>query len=247
MNKNRMLQIISVVGLFVFCTVFLSSLFFADRLEQSALSFIKLKTTEKLQLKVDQLTGVNSESPTLAQKIFLQKYRTEVPKLKNDIQAIVEIIGDAQANNVAFESQQLDAMITGFHYSSQLWEYELIQKSFGALSTFAKERYTQTWQALNQDFRLFSAINAGSFFLIFLISFVIVPLPKYIEMVCWILTLSTLVCIYFYLFGQNWLYTVLFHQFYGTGYLALLSVMFLYLLFEGTVSFISDMNTKSKQ
>jgi hypothetical protein len=194
--------------------------------------FIKQKTTEKLLIRVDQLTGIDADKPSLAQQLFLKKYRTEVPRLKSDISRAVELVGEGFAGGGQSMELQAEASVKAMELSSRLWQYEMIRESFGALSIMVRYQYQQVWQALNRDIRVFSAVNAGSFGLVLILSLWLKPMPRVVKFVSWLLTFCTVVCVLIYLFGQNWFYTILFNQYYGTGYLSMLVFGFCYLLFR---------------
>jgi hypothetical protein len=238
MNQNQVLAWISGTGVLLFSCVFVISLLFNKPLEQSALGFIKQKTTEKLLIKVDQLTGIQADKPNLAQRLFLKKYQAEVPQLKADIGRAVELIGQGSSGGELSMAMQAEASIQAMELSSRLWQYEMVRESFGALSGLISQQYNQVWEALNRDIRIFSAVNAGSFGLVLVLSLWLRPMPRAVNFISWLLTFCTVVCIVVYLFGQNWFYTILFNQYYGTGYLSMLVFMFLYLLFRLSVELL---------
>lgn len=238
MNHNQVLTWISGTGVVLFSCVFVISWLFSKPLEQSALGFIKHKTSEKLLVKVDQLTGIQAAKPNLAQRLFLKKYQAEVPRLKADIKRAVELVGQGSAGGELSMAMQAEASIQAMELTSRLWQYEMIRDSFGALSGLVSKQYTQVWSALNRDIRIFSAVNAGSFGLVLVLSLCVRPMPRAVIFISWLLTFCTVVCILVYLFGQNWFYTILFNQYYGTGYLSMLVFMFCYLLFRLSVELL---------
>lgn len=246
MNQAKVLQIISAVGVVLFALVLLVSLLFAKQLEQSALGFIKQKATAHVHRQVDRVTGIHADEPNIAQRLFLKKYRTEMPQLKADLESVVAAIADGQFADQVMDSQQIDRLIQAHQHLSKFWQYQRIKQAFGKLSDLVGEQYQATWQALNQDVRLFALINAGSFMLVFLLCALIKPMPRYVQLVSWLLAFCTVVSILIYIFGQNWFYSILFNRYYGTGYFTLLGLMFLYLLFEVTVAFVFDRESKHR-
>ena len=82
MNQHRALQVVSIIGVIIFTSIIAISFLFSKQLEKTALEFIKSEISTELHERVNSLTGINSDIPTIAQKLFLRKYKEEVPKLK---------------------------------------------------------------------------------------------------------------------------------------------------------------------
>tara|TARA_B110000196_G_C21059824_1_gene621802 strand:+ start:466 stop:1215 length:750 start_codon:yes stop_codon:yes gene_type:complete len=240
MNEHRALQVVSIIGVMIFTSIIAISFLFSKQLEETALDFIKGEISTELNERVNSLTGINSDNPNIAQKLFLSKYREEVPKLKSEIGDYIDLAVNCVSDNREATSQQINAATSVVKLSSELWKYESIKKSFTALSTLVKERYETTWAALQSDIRFFSGVNLGSFLLLLLISTYVRKMPEYLMLVSWLLVVSTISSICIYIYGQNWFYTILFNKYYGTGYLTLLSCIFLYFMYEGSVCFIGE-------
>ncbi|NRB39801.1 MAG: hypothetical protein HRU20_15265 [Pseudomonadales bacterium] len=238
MNQHRALQVVSIVGVIIFTSIIAISFLFSKQLEVTALEFIKGEIILNLNERVSAITGIDSKNPNIVQKLFLSKYKEEVPKLKSEIADYINIAVNCVSDNGEVTIQQIDAATSALTLSSELWQYETVRNSFTALSSLVKDRYETTWSALQSDIRFFSAVNLGSFLLLLLISTYVRKMPEYLMLVSWLLVISTISSICIYIYGQNWFYTILFNKYYGTGYFILLSFIFLYLLLEGCASLI---------
>jgi hypothetical protein len=246
MNQHRVLQVVSIIGVIIFTSIIAKSFLFSKQLEETALEFIKSEISTELNERVNSLTGINSDNPNIAQKIFLSKYKEEVPKLKGEIGDYIDIAVNSASDNGEVTTQQIEAATSVVKFSSELWQYEIVKNSFTALSSLVKDRYEMTWIALQADIRFFSGVNLGSFLLLLLISTYVRKMPEYLMFVSWLLVFSTISSICIYLYGQNWFYTILFNKYYGTGYLTLLSCIFLYFIYEGSVCFIGEKFNKGR-
>jgi hypothetical protein len=82
---------------------------------------------------------------------------------------------------------------------------------------------------LKRDIRIFAAANAGAFFLLVLISFLKPQAVRHLFVPGLLLCAATLVCVYGYVFEQNWLLTLINGSYLGFAYATYLGVVFLLL------------------
>lgn len=246
MNQDKTILIISIIGITIFSMVLLVSFAFNKHLEKTALVFIKGEITSNLHQRVNALSGINEEDPNIAQRLFLSRYKDEVLKIKNELKTYVSSVVNCISENTDVTDKQIMEATASITLGSELWKYERIKSSFEALSSLVKEKYKKTWKALNNDIRFFSGVNLGCFLLLLIISSYFKPVPEYLRFVSWLLLISTFACVFLYIFSQNWVYTILFDKYFGTGYFVMLSFIFLYLLWDGTVSYITEKSNKTK-
>jgi hypothetical protein len=87
-------------------------------------------------------------------------------------------------------------------------------------------KYMEIVKKLTMDVRIFLGINSLVFILLFVTSFAKPRASEHLFFPGALLFLSTIICSYFYLFEQNWFYTILYNDYTGFGYLAYLLIVF---------------------
>jgi hypothetical protein len=98
------------------------------------------------------------------------------------------------------------------------------------LSALVESKYVEVTTSLMRELRIFSAANAVGFTALLLL-LLIKPKAKYQLLLPAVILLgSVFLAAYFYLFGQNWLHTLIFSEYVGYGYFAYLSVALVFFL-----------------
>ncbi len=204
-------------------------------MENSALNFLKSEVTTQMNERADQLLGIHSPNPNLIQQAFLAKYEKEVPILREEMANALEKAAThfiETKNGKSMAPNLFHQFLVTYPVASELNRYEVFRSLLNKFGNAIPEIYQQTWQSLLSDIRFFSTVNLGSFLLILFLTVVLKKFPAYVSACAWILLISTCISISIYLYGQNWFYTILFNEYYGTGYLTLLTCIFSYLLFR---------------
>jgi hypothetical protein len=98
------------------------------------------------------------------------------------------------------------------------------------VSDLIKEKYTETAEKLRADLTIFLSTNLIAFMSVFAITFMQLWRARYVVYPALLLTVTVVVCSGLYLFNTNWLYTILFQDYYGYGYAAIVGVIYLVLL-----------------
>ncbi len=94
------------------------------------------------------------------------------------------------------------------------------------LADFMQAKYMEIVEKLTMDVRIFLGSNALVFILLLGASFLQPKATVPLFLPGLLLLLSTLLCSCFYLFEQNWFYTILYNDYTGFGYLAYLLAVF---------------------
>ena len=110
-----------------------------------------------------------------------------------------------------------------------IYKIALLESANAKLIDFMKTKYMDVVNNLKQDLRIFTGSNTVIFLILILLSFLN---PKAISLLFLpgtLLFTSTVICSYFYLFEQNWFFTLIYNDFLGYGYLGYIGVLFLFL------------------
>lgn len=95
-----------------------------------------------------------------------------------------------------------------------------------ALTDFMKATYIQVARKVALDLRIFSGSNLVIFALLLAASLLKPRAAAHLLLPGTLLLLSTLGCVYLYLFRQNWFFTVLYDDYMGFGYLGYVVLLF---------------------
>ena len=244
--QKKLIKVFSGIGIILFASILVISFIFTKQLETTAVKFLKNEITTQIHSKVDFLFGLNVESQSLIQKAMLKRYLFEVPILKKDLEKLTNSIINQITQDVskAKEEKELSRIVETSKLTSKLWDFKLVKSTFNAIDIQVADKYTKIWTSLLSDIRIFSMINLGSFILILILISWIKEASEYLIVCSWILLFSPVVIMSIYMFFQNWFYTVLFDQYYGTGYLSLLLSIFGYLFVRMSIEFLMDYGLK---
>jgi hypothetical protein len=94
------------------------------------------------------------------------------------------------------------------------------------LSEIVKDKYVSIVGNLKLDLRVFTLSNALMFLVLLLISFLKPAAIKHLFVPGMLLFAATMVSVGFYIFGQDWFYTIIYNDYMGWAYLAYLAVIF---------------------
>lgn len=101
-----------------------------------------------------------------------------------------------------------------------------LQAANEKIHAFMKTKYMQIVQKLKRDIRIFSGCNLAVFLLLLAVSLVKPRAIIQLFLPGLLLVASTVICSYFYIFEQNWFFTILYNDYLGFGYLIYLGIVF---------------------
>jgi hypothetical protein len=119
----------------------------------------------------------------------------------------------------------VDKVFTAFTLS----EIASLEAAQEKLTQLVRAKYMETEAKLTREFRIFTGSNAVVFLLLAFAAFFKRKAGVHLIPVAIVLLVAVLVTAGFYLFNQNWFYTVLFNDYVGYGYDAYLAVVFVFL------------------
>ena len=101
-----------------------------------------------------------------------------------------------------------------------------LEKAKAKLIDFSHVKYMEIVEKLTLDIRIFLGANSLVFVFLLLTSFMKPMAVKHLFLPGGLMLVSTAICSYFYLFKQNWFYTIIYNDYTGFGYIAYLAVVF---------------------
>ena len=220
---NNFLKSLSLFGLVVFTILFISTFFMSDFLKEKAHSFIKSEMVqgakEEFGLITKKVVNLTKFSMKLSSKkdeklSFGDKYLAELLE-----PFIVEVMD--RSNGIK------DYRLKSPHKFSALNSYlvnQLFEKQ-QKIKKFLRMKYEDILAKLTLELQVFTAGNM----LLYLLLFIILLKNKKISINLLypisIITFFSLAGVYFYLFNQNWFFTILYSDYMGMQYFYILGMM----------------------
>ena len=224
------LRVFGLIGLLLFGSAFLLTYGVPDSIEKVAETFIKNKVEEETNEKIDSLgtAAKNNKLVRMAGKLFKNKEK-EIDELKQKLKSkahekLAGVI--AEMRDLSCECRKIHAQRIKNGY---IYKIALLESANAKLVDFMKTKYMDVVNNLKADLRIFTGSNTVIFLFLMFLSFLN---PKAISLLFLpgtLLFTSTIICSYFYLFEQNWFFTLIYNDFIGYGYLGYIGVLFLFL------------------
>lgn len=228
--KLSVLRVTGVLGLVLFAFFFVLTFSTPQWVERFAVEFIEARVSEKVNAHIDTFgTGAGeSVAARLAETLHQQNeaaLESQKQRFKDGVRE-TWFTALAEVRDLSCECRQkwLDALEAGTNRHFQSMEALSTQ-----LTQFIQASYMEVATDLKRDIRIFTAINAGMFLLLVLVSFLKPAAVRHLFAPGLLLCAATLLCAYLYAFEQNWLLTIIHGSYLGFGYAVYLGVVFLFL------------------
>jgi len=228
--KKHLLCTFGLIGMLLFVSLFVLTFSYPHTVEKSAKGFIGWKLKNEMNEKIDSIT--------LPQSKTLQRFLGDKAKVlyKKTDNKLVELKQHLKDNVPAIMARQIAKMGNLSCECRKKWEERLkasikfeiasMEKAKEKLINFTQAKYMEIVEKLTMDVRIFLGINSIVFIFLFIASFLKPKATEHLFLPGALMLLSTVICSYFYLFEQNWFYTILYNDYTGFGYLAYLLVGF---------------------
>jgi hypothetical protein len=213
--------------LIVFSAIFILTVKTPKSIENSAKSFIKKQIeSEVVELIIKKNISLSvSHTLNIGEKVglkiddtkFKKQVKKELPKL---IETVVsyKLTENLKKNGFKKLAKSSSSFVSKFKVGER------------KLDLLIEEKYDEIKKNLKNDIRIFSGINAFLFFLLILLS-AKNQNSKGIILPGFLLFTSTIISSIIYIFGQDWVYVMMYNSYLGFGYLAYVAII-LYFLFD---------------
>ena len=104
-----------------------------------------------------------------------------------------------------------------------------LERAKAKLMGFSHAKYMQIVEELTLDVRIFLGVNSLVFLFLLFASFMRPMAIKHLFLPSGLMMVSAAICSYFYIFEQNWFYTIIYNDYLGFGYVAYLILVFVIL------------------
>ena len=221
------LRVFGIIGILLFGTAFGFTFGVPGFVEDIGKDFIKQRIADETNEKIESIKfqGKDSKLGKLAEKIY-KRNENKINELKNSLknkahEKLADIIAEMRDLDCECRDKYAQKFKDGFHF-----RIFSLQKANVILMDFIKTQYMETVKKLKMDLRIFSGSNTLIFILLLLISLLKPRAIMHLFIPGVLLLISTIICSYFYLFEQNWFFTILYDTYLGWGYLIYLGVVF---------------------
>ena len=221
------LRLICIAGLALFATAFALTFLSPIHYERAAKSYIQSKIESELRERMPSFEG----HPRLAgaAKLLSDRYGEEAAALTKTAgsalsRRIADIIGDLQNADCTCRSvlrQRVDATLLASANTLKALQEKLVP--------IVQGQYARIVGELIHELRLFTGMNLLLFLLLSVALFVKPAARRHLVLPVALMLLATAICLYFYLFQQNWFFNILFMDYVGWSYGIYLLVVFAFL------------------
>ena len=228
--KKVLLRSFGLVGVLLFLPLFLFTFSDPHLIEKSGKAFIGWKLKNETNKKIDSIQLPESKK---LEKLFGNKVKSLHQKTENKLKAFKQQLKDdapkiimAQIAKMSNLSCKCREKWENRLRSSLKFEIASLEKTKKKLALFAQAKYMQIVEKLTLDIRIFLGANALIFSFLLLASFLKPKATEHLFLPSVLMLISTVICSYFYLFEQNWFYTIVYNSYTGFGYVAYLTIVF---------------------
>ena len=228
--KKISLRGFGLLGILVFVPLFIFTFADPQLVETSAKSFVEWKLNSETNKKIDelQLPQTNRFEKLLGNKAKELRKETEskLAKVKQQLKADVP----------AILSGEIAKMFKLDCECRKKWESKLrnsmelnivsLEQARSKLIDFGQAKYMAIVEKLTLDVRIFLGANSVIFVFLLLVSFFKPKAIRHLFLPGVLMVISTTICSYFYIFEQNWFYTIIYSEYTGFGFLAYLMLVF---------------------
>lgn len=232
MNAKPVLLSVSALGLIVFAAVFAITFSNPKLIARSAKDFVveKVKTEyaeHRSKIQHDSTAGklLNSLKKRYQEKF--DRIPDELARLDNRISVhIDQMCSGGPCDREKTESTR-DLLLLMYEHAAK----RNFKAAIETIDALVKNRTREIVSRLVTDMRIFSGTNLVIYAVIFSTTLLASPaLTRSLTLPATLLTASSLVATFIYVFEQNWFFTMLYSDYWGTGYITLVSVIFLFLI-----------------
>ncbi len=228
--QQRSLRVLGTAGAALFAVFFAFTFAAPESVEKFAAEFLQARVLERVDATIDSSKLVPDEG--LAAHMAAALYTSnehEIESLRADLKTrahvrLVDALAEVRDPGCECRRRLVEFLERGAQtrlaslLASQERIVDLIQ---GAYMTVAGE--------LTREIRIFTAINAGSFLLLVLVSLARPRAATHLFFPGALLLTATLFCAWMYVFSQNWLLTIIDGSYAGFAYAGWLGLAFLFL------------------
>lgn len=212
-----------LAGTGLFCFLFLATFVSDDAVERAGQAFIRYQVEKEVRHSYGQLAD-SSYGEALDR--LRGQYESEARQWESRLSDnLPQKIADVIAAMCRLDCRQRE----GLRQSIEADYTARLAKAGGAVDVITeliRGKYLEIVRNLTRDVRIFLGSNAVLFLLVAALAFFKPGATVQLYLPGLVLVAATIISTGFYLFGQNWFFTVLYNDYVGFGYIAYAGVLF---------------------
>lgn len=224
--KAWLLRSLGLTGTLLFGTLLLLTAWRPVWLEEAARGFIADEVRAQVRERIDFGGGDALDLVRQGANALLKQEAARAAVLKAEARQMLDsriAAALARISDVQCECRQRLAALAVYGISQSLsWT----EAADARLTEFVQVRYLRVVGELKRDIRIFAATNAAACLLLLLLSFSKPQALNHLVLPGVLLAASVIACSYFYVFEQNWFYTLVYADYVGYAYLGYLGLAF---------------------
>ena len=228
--RQLTLRIAGLTGAALFAFFFALTYHTPEWVEDFAAGYIEGEVADKVDATIDSLDapqGDDALSRYAAQ--LVKQNEARIAELKDSLKKDARAQLAARIAEIRGLTAEQQARLQAWLEDGAKWKIGSLQIENARLVAIIQSGYLGVVADLKRDIRIFSASNTCAFLLLLLVSFLKPEHTRALFVPGVLLTVSTAVCAYLYVFEQNWLLTLIQGSYLGFAYAAWLGVVFLFL------------------
>jgi hypothetical protein len=232
MNLNKSIKIIITFFVILYGALFVLTFLSPHTIEKEAQSFIAKKISERTHERIDKIGSgkiFKSKLMLLAKK----KMKKEKAKLLA-FKIMLHEKADEKLAKVMTKMSDKDSACRKKHqkffHGILTIGIKLFSNGIKKIEQFMSQSYMLVMQKVLDDFKIFIGSNFFVLALLLLLLHIKPLSTKSLEILAGLMLVSTLISSYFYIFNQNWFFTLIFDSYVGFGYLVYLGILFGFLV-----------------
>ncbi len=221
----------ALLGVLIFGSALALTFFRPAALEASARNFIKAQIERETHERIDALsaTAVESRLGQLAAKVLARDQARAVQLrelLKSGVDAkVAAVVAEMADLNCECRRRITDLISRGLQL-----ELSLVDAAASKVEEFLRYQYMEVTRKLTREMRIFLGSNFTAFLVVLIVAIAKPKASTQLLLPALMLGLAVVTCSYFYLFGQNWFYTIIYDDYLGFVYLGYLGIAFAFLI-----------------
>ena len=228
--KRISLRGFGLLGILLFVPLFLFTFADPQLIEKSGKSFIEWKLNSEVEDKINstQLPKTTKFEKLLGNKAkaLREKAALKLAELKNRLKDDAPaILSKEIAKMLNLDCECRKKWGTKLKKSIE-FNIQSLEKAKAKLVDFGQAKYMEIVEKLTLDVRIFLGANAAIFIFLFAVSFFRPRAIRHLFLPGVLMLISTVICSYFYIFEQNWFYTIIYNEYTGLGFLGYLAFVF---------------------
>ena len=228
--QHLTLRVFGFLGTILFIPIFLLSFADPQLIENSGKAFVEWKLEKTTNEKIDSIKLPNESK---FEKLLGKKAKELRIQTEKKIQSLKQQL---KANAPSVIAMQLAKVRNLDCECRKSWEKKLrnsmkfklasLDVAKSKLADFTQAKYMEIVEKLTLDIRIFVGANGVVFLFLMLASFLKPSAVRHLFLPSVLMFISTVVCSYFYVFEQNWFYTIIYNNYTGFSYIGYLSFVF---------------------